>query len=416
MEKENFFKETIHFEILSENNVNFGTLDFKLRDLEVNYEQDFKEKMVSDVFTDIYLEFSTKIPTITPPKKEPKFDNIQQAYVSELKREIKELKENEEKTKELIHLLSEQNLENWKKHERILVEERRDFGRDLRLISEKYAKDKKEILEKDQKIIKEELEEIEHEKSEISKLESEKRDLIEKLTKNIKDLDGKESEMHEIQIRNEKEHQKVEELTLELEKIQNRLQDLKEENERYLKLLKDMNQKTIDFQKILDSKDQEIEKLKKENLELKFKEIEITQRKDDSSDHLKLDSIIHKLDLNDPKFEEINLSTLNLNEQSLKVVLAHLLKNSKVTKLDLSFHIFNSNMMEYIFHFIENTSILELSLHECEFDKSFIPRLKESLSKNKSLVVYNAGKAETQADIKEIELIMERNFQNSMKQ
>lgn len=410
LQKEDFFKQVIHFEILSENNVNFASLNFSIQELDIGFEQDFKVKLDSDVFKDCYLEFSTKIPIQCSSKREPKWDYLQAEYVNKLKNEIKELQEKEEQTRQLVHLLAEENLESWKKHQSILIEERKDFGRELRLLYEKHAKEKKDILEKDSKIIQYESEEIQHEKEEIQKLENEKKSLIEKLTKNMNDLQTKEDEIHDIQIKNEKEHYKVDELNQQLQSITNSLEESKRQNENFIATLKEISQKMDDYKKKIEDKDKEIEKLKQENELLKKREFENLKQEDSKND-----DIIHFLDIKNEKSEELNLSTLKLNEQNFKFVLDQILKNRTITKLDISQHNFNNNMINSLCNFIENTNILELSIRDCEYDKNDVSKLKESLMKNKTIVEFTPSKMESTTDVKEIESIMERNFQLSIK-
>lgn len=122
---------------------------------------------------------------------------------------------------------------------------------------------------------------------------------------------------------------------------------------------------------------------------------------------------LDKIKNNDKDTTDISFVNVGISDQYVIELCQAMAKNTSVSKIDFSDNILiNGECAKNIAELLMNShTILELMFNGCPIRPENIKTFKDGIKKNQSLVQCALGTNETEDDVQEIEMIMERNFQ-----
>lgn len=122
---------------------------------------------------------------------------------------------------------------------------------------------------------------------------------------------------------------------------------------------------------------------------------------------------LEKIKSNDKNLAEVVFMNVGITDQHVTELCVAMVKNTNVSKIDLSDNVLihgecAKNVADLL---ISSQNLLELVFNGCPIRPEYLKEIKDGVKKNQSLVQCSLGTNETDQDIQEIEMIMERNFQ-----
>jgi predicted nucleic acid-binding Zn-ribbon protein len=171
----------------------------------------------------------------------------------------------------------------------------------------------------------------------------------------------------------------------------------------------------------------QVEGLQKENLDLKEKiatqmkrmeALEQGSKQEVKPITSKIGLLLDRLSKNEPKTIDANVSNLNLSSEEFKALCVVLINNTVCKRLDISNNklLTGKGWIEEFCNLLEKNKTLEdVILDGCPVDREGVKKIIESLHKNYTMMQFTCGSNETDADINEIEDLLDRNYEKSKK-